>query len=439
MMLFSFLLHSGCCQMSSAAAEVDLYEVLNLDRSASKEEIRKAYRKLALQYHPDKVQEDERKESEIKFKAVSQAYEILYDEEKRQIYDTQGMSAFDGSGRPGGMGGGPDLDDILASMFGMNMGGAGMPGFAGPGRRRKGPNEEQQYTVSLEDLYKGRTVKFASTKNVICTLCKGKGGKEKATPKKCSTCGGQGQKETLVQIGPGLVTQSMMKCATCDGVGSFFLPKDKCKKCKGTKVTEEKKILEIYIPRGAREGEKIVLEGEGDQQPDVEPGDIVFHLEQAEHKTFKRDGADLCATIEVTLAEALCGFSRVVLKHLDGRGIEIKHPQKPGDVLRPGQVLKVAGEGMPFKRGDARGDLYMIVEIKFPEDGWASNPAVLSQLRELLPVNKAPAIEADTVDEVEFDSKASLDNMGENDNQGGGSWVDEDDDDGEGGAQCATQ
>lgn len=249
----------------------------------------------------------------------------------------------------------------------------------------------------------------------------------------------------------------MMKCATCDGVGSFFLPKDKCKKCKGTKVTEEKKILEIYIPRGARywynehsalisltnsayrEGEKIVLEGEGDQQPDVEPGDIVFHLEQAEHKTFKRDGADLCATIEVTLAEALCGFSRVVLKHLDGRGIEIKHPQKPGDVLRPGQVLKVAGEGMPFKRGDARGDLYMIVEIKFPEDGWASNPAVLSQLRELLPVNKAPAIEADTVDEVEFDSKASLDNMGENDNQGGGSWVDEDDDDGEGGAQCATQ
>lgn len=107
------------------------------------------------------------------------------------------MSAFDGSGRPGGMGGGPDLDDILASMFGMNMGGGGgMPGFdprgGGPGRRRKGPNEEQQYTVSLEDLYKGRTVKFASTKNIICTLCKGKGGKEKAIAKKCSSCGGQG-------------------------------------------------------------------------------------------------------------------------------------------------------------------------------------------------------------------------------------------------------
>ncbi|KAK2871665.1 hypothetical protein FQN49_002954 [Arthroderma sp. PD_2] len=419
--------------------------VLNLDRSASKDEIRKAYRKLALQYHPDKVQEDGRKEAEIKFKAVSQAYEILYDEEKKHIYDTHGMSAFDGSGRPGGPGGGPDLDDILASMFGMNMGGGGggMPGFdprgSGPGRRRKGPNEEQQYTVSLEDLYKGRTVKFASTKNIICSLCKGKGGKEKAVPKKCSSCGGQGQKETLVQIGPGLVTQSMMRCTTCDGAGSFFQPKDKCKKCKGKKVTEEKKILEIYIPRGAKEGERIVLEGEGDQQPDIEPGDIIFHLDQAEHKTFKRDGGDLSATLEVTLGEALCGFSRVVLKHLDGRGIEIKHPQNPGDILRPGQVLKVPGEGMPFKRSDARGDLYLVVEIKFPEDGWASNPTSLNRLREILPANNAPAIEADIVDDVEYDPKASLDSMGGNDPQGGGAWVDEDEEDGEGGAQCATQ
>ncbi|KAF3483277.1 LDJ2 protein [Arthroderma uncinatum] len=422
-------------------AQVRCRESFSVDDVADQD---KTLQQLALQHHPDKVQEDGRKEAEIKFKAVSQAYEILYDEEKKHIYDTHGMSAFDGSGRPGGMGGGPDLDDILASMFGMNMGGGGgMPGFdprgGMPGRRRKGPNEEQQYTVSLEDLYKGRTVKFASTKNIICSSCKGKGGKEKAVPKKCSSCGGQGQKETLVQIGPGLVTQSMVRCTTCDGAGTFYQPKDKCKKCKGKKVTEEKKILEIYIPRGAKEGERIVLEGEGDQQPDIEPGDIIFHLDQAEHKTFKRDGADLAATLEVTLAEALCGFSRVVLKHLDGRGIEIKHPQKPGDILRPGQVLKVHGEGMPFKRSDSRGDLYLIVEIKFPEDGWVSNPAAFKQLQELLPTNDAPAVEADTVDEVEFDPKASLDSMGANDPQGGGAWVDEDEEDGEGGAQCSTQ
>lgn len=133
----------------------------------------------------------------MRFKAVGEAYDILYDDQKRHLYDTQGMAAFEGPGGMGGGGAGPDIDDLLASMFGMNMGG-GMPGGpGGPGGRPRGPmkgeNEEQQYAVSLEDLYKGRTVKFSSTKNVICGQCKGKGGKEKATPKDCSSCGGMGK------------------------------------------------------------------------------------------------------------------------------------------------------------------------------------------------------------------------------------------------------
>jgi DnaJ homolog subfamily A member 2 len=177
------------------------------------------------------------------------------------------MAAFDGSGNPG-MSGASDLDDLLSQMFGMS----GMPG-QGPGPRgnkpRRGPDEEQKYDVSLEDLYKGRTVKFASTKNVVCSSCKGKGGKEKATAKQCSSCGGHGEqaepslapcfsaddllgyKEILARVGP-LLTQSTAPCTVCKGQGSFFSPKDKCKKCKGAKVTEEKKMLEIYIPRGAK-------------------------------------------------------------------------------------------------------------------------------------------------------------------------------------------
>ena len=130
----------------------------------------------------------------MRFKTVQQAYDILYDDEKRHLYDTHGMGAFNGSGEPG-MSGGPDLDDILEQMFGMGgMGGmGGMPGGGPRGPKpRRSANEEQNYDVSLEDLYKGKTVKFASTKNVICSLCKGKGGKEKATPKTCSTCHGQG-------------------------------------------------------------------------------------------------------------------------------------------------------------------------------------------------------------------------------------------------------
>lgn len=196
-------------------------------------------------------------------------------------------------------------------------------------------------------------------------------------------------------------------------------------------------MLEIYIPRGAKQGDKIVLEGEGDQVPGVEPGDIVFHLTEIEHEVFRRAGADLAASIEITLAEALCGFSRVVLKHLDGRGIELTHPKTKGDVLRPNQVLKIPGEGMPHKRTDARGSLYLTVQIKFPEDGWTTDQAVLCKLQEILP-GPAPLIEAETVDEVDYDAKADPEEFGATDHEGGSAWVDDDEED-EGGTQCATQ
>jgi DnaJ family protein A protein 2 len=185
-----------------------------------------------------------------------------------------------------------------------------------------------------------------------------------------------------------------------------------------------------------REGDRIVLEGEADQAPGQEPGDIVFHIVEEEHPTFRRAGADLTATIDVTLAEALTGFSRVVIKHLDGRGIEITHPKTPGEVLSPGQVLKVPGEGMPLKRSDGRGDLYLVVNIKFPDAKWKPSAAVLERLREMLP-KPDPLIQADTVDEVDYDPKGNLDEFGARDGHGGSAWEDEDDD-GEP-AQCAPQ
>lgn len=375
------------------------------------------------------------------------------------MYDTHGMAAFDPSrAGPGGMGGGVDLDDILAQMFG--MGGGMPPGFGGEGglpkRPRRGRDEEQKYEVTLEELYKGKTVKFASTKNVICSHCKGSGGKEKAKPETCSRCKGQGATMGLRSVGPGLVTQERMVCDNCVGTGKIFKEKDKCKKCKGKRTTSDKKVLEIYIPRGAREGERIVLEGEADQVPDQTPGDIVFTLVEEDHDVFQRAGDDLSAELEVTLAEALTGFSRVVLKHLDGRGIHIDHPQ--GKVLRPGQVLKVAGEGMPLKKSDLKGDLYLVVKVNFPEDGWTEDPAAFESIKKVLPKPAEP-IEATDIDEVEFDSDADIDevnfavcNLYENmadmkqfggnsgDPRAGGQWVDDDDDDEEGGGQqCAQQ
>lgn len=321
------------------------------------------------------------------------------------------MAAFD-PGNKGGMGGGPDLDDILAQMFGQGMGGMGgmPPGFGGGGPRRptRGKDEEQAYQVTLEDLYKGKTVKFNSTKNVICTHCKGSGAKDKVKPKTCERCGGSGETVGLRAVGPGMVTRAVVKCDACEGTGTIVKEKDRCRKCKGKRVTSEKKQLEIYIPRGAIQGERIVLEGEADQAPDQKPGDIIFTLVESDHETFQRAGQDLSAELNITLAEALCGFSRVVLKHLDGRGISITHPK--GKVLKPDQILKIEGEGMPMKRSDGKGDLYLVVKIEFPEDNWAPNDAAFSSLQSLLPKPK-PAITVDIVDEVEFDEDADIEEV----------------------------
>ncbi|KAI8942975.1 hypothetical protein NX059_001014 [Plenodomus lindquistii] len=426
--------------------EVDLYEVLGIDTGATKSEIKKAYHKAALAHHPDKVAEDDREEAEIRFKAAKQAYEILSDDEKRSMYDTHGMSAFDPS--RGGMGGGPDMDDIFAQMFGGMGGFSGMPGMGGmpggPGARnvpRKGRSVEQEYEVTLEELYKGKTTKFSNTKNIICSLCKGSGGKQGAKSHTCSSCSGRGAKQILRQVGPGLVTQETVPCGNCEGDGQVIPEKQRCKKCKGKKVVETKNVLELYIPRGARQGERIVLAGEADQLPDQEPGDIIFTLTESPHDVFERAGADLRAELKVSLLEALTGFNRVVLTHLDGRGLQLNVQQPNGNVLRPGQILKVQGEGMPIKKSDARGDLFLVVNVEFPEDGWLKNDAAVQKLRDALPKVERPEEKPEEIEEVDIEWDADMEEFGAGSGDpraGGGEWED-DDDEGEGGPQCATQ
>jgi DnaJ family protein A protein 2 len=188
----------------------------------------------------------------------------------------------------------------------------------------------------------------------------------------------------------------------------MFKEKDRCKKCKGKRTVQEKKALEIYIPRGSMQGERIVLEGEADQVPDQIPGDIVFTLVEEPHDTFTRIGQDLSTELKITLAEALMGFSRVVLTHLDGRGIAIDRPR--GKILRPGDCLKVPGEGMPMKRGETKGDLYFLVDIEFPEDDWLKSDSDYDALKKLLPPPAAP-ITATEVDEVEYEDDADIEKV----------------------------
>jgi DnaJ family protein A protein 2 len=248
-------------------------------------------------------------------------------------------------------------------------------------------------------------------------------------------------KAILRQVGPGLVTQETIMCAPCSGSGQVFKDKEKCKKCKGNKVVESKNVLELYIPRGARQGDRIVLQGEADQLPDQEPGDIIFSLDEADHETFDRAGADLRAELKVTLAEALTGFNRVVLTHLDGRGIKLHVEQPNGKILRPGQVLKIPGEGMPMKRSDAKGDLFLVVDIEFPEDGWIKDDAAIQRIQAALPKpSPSSGPTPDEIEEVEAEFDADMDDFGagSDDPRAGGNWEDEEGE-GEGGPQCATQ
>lgn len=373
------------------------------------------------------------------------------------MYDQYGMAAFDPS-RGGGPGGaGVDLNDILSQMFGMDVGGGGPGGPGGPRRPRRGRDEEQHYEVTLEELYKGKTVKFSASKKVICSQCKGSGAKEKVQPQTCDRCKGNGFQEAFQQIGPGMVRRAHVQCDHCQGSGMYYKEKDRCRKCKGKRTVDEIKPLEIYIPRGAMQGERITLEGEADQAPDQTPGDIIFTLVEKPHDVFTRIGADLSADLNVTLAESLTGFSRVVLKHLDGRGIHIEYPR--GKILRPNEVIKVEGEGMPLKRGDSKGDLYLIAKVEFPENGWTSDEKTYETLQSLLPPPEPP-IEAEEIDDVEYESDADIEEVStynlptrqtrdmtltvftqmgahQGERSGGGEWEDEDEE--EGPTQCATQ
>jgi DnaJ family protein A protein 2 len=209
---------------------------------------------------------------------------------------------------------------------------------------------------------------------------------------------------------------------------------------------KEKKILEMYIPRGAREGEQIVLAGEADQSPDdSEPGDIVFDVVEAPHETFHRAGADLQADLEISLVEALTGFNRVVLTHLDGRGLQLHVEQPEGKVLRPDDIIKVAGEGMPMKRSDAKGDLYLTVKIIFPEDGWLKSPAEVEKVRAVLPktekkeykVGETPEVIEDVLDWEVVEDLEGFGAGSDDPRAAGAEW--EDDEEGGEGPQCAQQ
>eukprot|EP00835_Amoeboradix_gromovi_P005386 NODE_501_length_7561_cov_0.489547.p3 type:complete len:306 gc:universal NODE_501_length_7561_cov_0.489547:7033-6116(-) len=285
--------------------DTKFYDLLGVSPGAGDNEIKKAYRKLALKYHPDK---NSSPEAADKFKDISGAFEVLSDPEKRQMYDQYGEQGL------GGMGGFHDPSDIFSQFFG------GMFGGQSGGRQQRqqrGKDVAHVLKVTLEDVYKGKTTKLALNKTTLCQQCEGSGAKEKGMQSTCSECRGTGVKMIVRQIGP-MIQQMQTVCPTCRGAGKSIDPAFLCKACNGKCTAKERKILEVHVERGMAHEETIRFAGEGDQEPDVIPGDVVIILDVQPHDRFQRKGNHLTVTCQVPLSTALCGGS-ILLKHLDNR------------------------------------------------------------------------------------------------------------------------
>lgn len=412
--------------------EKRLYDVLGIEPTASSSEIKKAYHKMAMKYHPDK-NADGGKEVEEKFKDIGFAYSVLSDEDKKSLYDSRGEAAVkDQSG--GGGGGGGDPHDIFSMFFGGGGGGRGQQ------RERKTKSMVHALPVSLKDLYVGKTSKLAVQKNVLCSACNGIGGKA-GSVKPCKDCDGRGAVIKLRQIGPGMMQQVQVQCDKCKGQGEIFNEKDRCKPCSGKKVLPERKILEVFIEKGMKHEQKITFTGESDQEPGVTPGDVVVVLEEKEHPQFKRVNSDLVLEQEITLLEALCGFRRVIT-HLDDRQLLINHPA--GLVIKDGDLKIIDGEGMPiYKNPVERGALFVKFRVVFPKDGFTSEEN-LKLLEKILPARKPAPKAGPDAEEVSFSSSSAADRPPGSSATGRNSYEEDEEDGHRGqggppGVQCANQ
>lgn len=346
--------------------EVDnekFYKTLGLEKTATEQEIKKAYRKLAIKHHPDKGGDVEM------FKEISRAYEVLSDPEKRQRYDRFGEEGIED-------GGATAAQDIFSMFFG---GGGGMGRERGP---PKGDDVISAVKVTLEQAYSGCVKKLAINKDVLCSSCDGHGGPADKFVQ-CDECGGSGTRTIIQRMGP-MIQHMSAPCQACRTEGKTLAPQFRCKACRGTGTKKERKVLEVHITPGCPNKKKIVFNEEADQKLGTTPGDVVFVIDIQQHEDFTRVRDNLILSKEISLKEALCGF-KFVLTHLDGRKLLINGPtSKP---IVPDQFLCVAGEGMPTESNPfIKGDLFVKFVVSFPPH---ITEDVKTSLRDILPGPKA--------------------------------------------------
>ncbi len=360
----------------------DYYEVLGVEKAASADDIKRAYRKLALKYHPDRNPGDA--EAEKKFKEAAEAYEVLSDPEKRQRYDRMGHDGLRGVSMHDYSSMDPEsifsqfgFEDILEQLF----------GGTGGRRQRGGPRASRgydlQYTleITLEEVARGVEKDIEFTRQDICPTCTGSGAKPGSEPVTCVTCGGTGQ---VQQSGFGGMFRMITTCPACHGVGKVI--KDRCVECKGTGKKPKKRVINVKIPPGIHDGQAVRVQGEGEPGNHGGPrGDLHVVVRVAAHKTFEREEDHLIVRLPITYTQAALG-SRVQVKTLEGQE---EVTIEPG--TQHGDLLKVTEKGLPNLRSGRRGDLVVVVLIEVPKKLPEKQEKLLRELAELEKVNVLPA------------------------------------------------
>jgi DnaJ family protein A protein 2 len=388
-----------------------------VSRNASDSEIKRAYHRLAKEFHPDK-----NPAAGDRFKEISYAYDVLSDQKKRDVYDRFGIKGLqEGGGHDGDhFGFGNDIfSDLFGQHAGMFFGGGGGHGHHGHSRGRRGEDNVKPLKVTLEDLYNGKTHTVKLHRKAICKDCQGTGTPNAKASRTCSDCRGSGVKMQYRQLGPGLVQQIHSVCSKCAGQGSTIPEKDRCKTCEGKKIIQETKDVEVHVDKGMSHGMKITMQGQGDEEPGTTPGDLIYVLQQEAHEDFERSGDNLITTHTLSLTEALCGFQFIV-RHLDGRSLVVGKPA--GQVVPSDSVHIVEDEGMPhYKRPFEKGNLLIKFKVEFPVNHFTDEKS-LQLLETLLPPR--PEFVKPTGDNVE---EADLNDYEPSDNNAAQDSDDDDD------------
>jgi len=356
-------------------AAKDYYEVLGVQKGAAKDHIKDAYRKLALQFHPDR---NKSPEAEARFKEISEAYAVLSDDEKRRQYDTFGREGVyqrytqedifrgvDFGEFFRGMGfGGFGFDDIFSQFFG---GGGG-------GRPPRGEDLTYHLQVSLEDIVESTSREIDVPRDEVCPVCKGSGAKPGTSPRTCGTCGGTGQVQKVQSAGFARLVR-ITACSKCGGKG--YMIDDPCRECRGRGAVEKRRKIRIMIPAGVEDGQTLRLRGEGNAgESGVPPGDLYVVLNVAPHRLFARQDNDIYLETKLGVVQAMLGTELTIPTLYGDAKLDVPHGTQPGS------VFKLRGKGLPKYGGVGRGDQYVRVNVEIPKNLSDSQKELLKRFGE---------------------------------------------------------